>query len=737
MIKLKNLLLEDAFDDIVKSLKLDSNDVSYIKSLNIPVKYQPWAAVQYAKDKDQFKEDSGRYEDAINLFEKNKSRIIADYAKYKSNNNFNIIKIFDDKSNEYLLKTDYRNIDNIKRLHDLESIVSYYKENISVNQKVKLAKQGAEKIYQDSNWLLLHIKTREASCYYGANTTWCTASTESKNFFDSYNSYGPLIIIIDKKNNRKYQLNYGEETGHKNSLKDSSDLDVSLELFEYLYVPLKFIYNKYFKRNLTNENISLEYAALYGKEISYNNKTKLYDILAEKFKISDDLVHNGQLVGKFGKCNGSIICSHTSLKTLVGMPMHVHGNFECYYNEELISLEGMPKYIDGTLEITFNNKLKNLMGIGNSTVVNLFLYGNELTSLKGAESVVIKNTLTIESDNIRSLVGLPDKIGKDFICKNNKLLESIEGHPKKINGVFVCNGNPKLNSIKTIPDASFYIVSSNLEKYIKKSLAPVGKLQAYILSDSVQNYVNSIKFVDEEYKFENMPPIDENTLRGVLFVLSTNRYSSTFSYDINTNTITILRDNIEESLKIFSLFKINNKINQKFKNMKYLFIDDIFYIYNHAGNGTTKTQAIYEIVESLKVYTQLSGYNEKSTSWLNTEYINNLPEDIKHAYISMKFPLVYGKDLDKQDRYNIQVSSKTIEILKKKVLFGYANLYSDYYKINDGVMNVLHDMSSTSYNILRVYVISNTPLIKIKKSQLNMFSPKDLQYIKKFKFELV
>lgn len=72
-------------------------------------------------------------------------------------------------------------------------------------EQERLAKQGAEKIYDSDAALILKVKTKEAACYYGAGTRWCTAA-DNNNMFAQYNKQGPLYILIDKKNNRKYQF---------------------------------------------------------------------------------------------------------------------------------------------------------------------------------------------------------------------------------------------------------------------------------------------------------------------------------------------------------------------------------------------------------------------------------------------------------------------------------------------------------------------------------------------------
>lgn len=59
-------------------------------------------------------------------------------------------------------------------------------------------------LHDGPKYFVVIPESKEASQYWGRNTQWCTAAKEN-NLFDSYNE-APLYIIIDKKNNRRWQL---------------------------------------------------------------------------------------------------------------------------------------------------------------------------------------------------------------------------------------------------------------------------------------------------------------------------------------------------------------------------------------------------------------------------------------------------------------------------------------------------------------------------------------------------
>lgn len=90
----------------------------------------------------------------------------------------------------------------------------------SHSDAIRRIKQDAEKVYEDSDWLILIPKTEEAAKYYGKGTRWCTAATHN-NMFQYYNQDGPLYININKKTNEKYQFHFESD-----QFMDSSDAPI-------------------------------------------------------------------------------------------------------------------------------------------------------------------------------------------------------------------------------------------------------------------------------------------------------------------------------------------------------------------------------------------------------------------------------------------------------------------------------------------------------------------------------
>jgi hypothetical protein len=89
------------------------------------------------------------------------------------------------------------------------AIVSHKEKSKSQQKKSDLS--GAEKIYEDSNILIVKPLTYEASCKYGAGTRWCTTMANEPRYFNQYTQGDDqsLYYIILKKfdrNNKFYKI---------------------------------------------------------------------------------------------------------------------------------------------------------------------------------------------------------------------------------------------------------------------------------------------------------------------------------------------------------------------------------------------------------------------------------------------------------------------------------------------------------------------------------------------------
>jgi len=113
-----------------------------------------------------------------------------------------------------LLDPEYRDINRIKGSHEFENALSYVEiklDDYEKSKSKKLTKGESIVVYEDEYVRVIEPKDEAAACYYGQGTRWCTAATDSGNYFNSYNADGPLLIILPKKTSydgEKYQLHF-------------------------------------------------------------------------------------------------------------------------------------------------------------------------------------------------------------------------------------------------------------------------------------------------------------------------------------------------------------------------------------------------------------------------------------------------------------------------------------------------------------------------------------------------
>ena len=122
-------------------------------------------------------------------------------------------------------------INRFKSLQELYKAVQPFIEDktlgMSNSEKESEAKKGAEKVYEDDRWIVIVPHTKEAACYYGKNTQWCTAAEQSNNMFDNYNDDGELYINIDKHTNEKYQFHFESD-----QFMDATDTPIEQPIIE-------------------------------------------------------------------------------------------------------------------------------------------------------------------------------------------------------------------------------------------------------------------------------------------------------------------------------------------------------------------------------------------------------------------------------------------------------------------------------------------------------------------------
>ena len=92
-----------------------------------------------------------------------------------------------------------RDINRYKVYWELQTLLSAINKRKKNKELEVEAKKDVDKLYEDSRFLIVQPYSHKASCYYGSNTKWCTASKDNESYFDRYGTNGRLIYIIDKQ----------------------------------------------------------------------------------------------------------------------------------------------------------------------------------------------------------------------------------------------------------------------------------------------------------------------------------------------------------------------------------------------------------------------------------------------------------------------------------------------------------------------------------------------------------
>jgi hypothetical protein len=142
------------------------------------------------------------------------TKIIKPEDLYKYNAYF---KIFDRRKREYI----FQDINQYKTSDDIAQFIAKSVE-IANNEKADPSQQrGIAKSDKYSEFYVgsvdgFHVyelpKGRKdlygASCEIGSGTEWCTATGNTRQYFDRYISEGPLFIFIKPGSDEKYQFHY-------------------------------------------------------------------------------------------------------------------------------------------------------------------------------------------------------------------------------------------------------------------------------------------------------------------------------------------------------------------------------------------------------------------------------------------------------------------------------------------------------------------------------------------------
>jgi hypothetical protein len=201
--KLNEIKALDAYNQYYKGLADKENQEKDLSTYNIIVRLDP-TFIENTENLGQYTKWIFRKDNLAWILNNIKTRRGEDLYKIKES-----LTLFEKAKRTNNLPIDKKDINkfNIDTLFNLT--FELQNQNLQSNtEKEKEIKEGAEKVFENNEWVIIVPDTEEAACYYGKGTKWCTAGN-SHNQFDYYNRQGTLYILINKQDpSEKFQFHF-------------------------------------------------------------------------------------------------------------------------------------------------------------------------------------------------------------------------------------------------------------------------------------------------------------------------------------------------------------------------------------------------------------------------------------------------------------------------------------------------------------------------------------------------
>jgi len=311
-----------------------------------------------------------------------------------------IVKDFD-KYQSQLQKKDINQYKNVEELDD--SLLPF-----KIKEKERELENQTEKIYEDDKFVVIKPKTYQASCKYGANTKWCTTSSDEQHYKRYTTGNNQLYYIINKKNstNKNYSkiaIHFG---GSMNpSYWDSQDSQMNereINVLNYAFPEMiKAIeddsklnkisrYKEYLKKVFNSQGIS------HRSRENFLGKNNLY-VQLEGFETIDDM--------EFGHANGivSIFLNNKLIDSYLAFIMFSQDNQNSF-----------------KIDVGFSG---NDPSTNDEEFIDLGLEGKDVV----AKFLIQNRDPKFMADAVRGLI-----VGKvsDYVQNSPKLLEKLVGTSK-------------------------------------------------------------------------------------------------------------------------------------------------------------------------------------------------------------------------------------------------------------------------------------------------------------------
>ena len=375
---------------------------------------------------------------------------------------------------KYNNRIEVKDINKYHSLPELYNIVKVFMDNPEIatsnSDEVRRIKEGADKVFENGEWLVIVPHTKEASCYYGKGTQWCTAAEQSHNMFDHYNSQGNLYINIRKSDGEKFQFHF--ESG---SFMDATDTPIESPVYDTIGFGYSIL--DYYKENLSSDNFNklvetkIEVNSNDNGEIlmycttPYINYYYLYDesygtLVADRLKrVDPDYITNSLHLNRY-----VIIENFYGYYTLV--TLNSEGCHE-KIGDNFISVSKVDDLFGTSFDDTDNNYMylvdkEGMMEIYNSDVGYVFYKEN-------VSNIIDKGSMYNDVLWFKKKNGLYDIVDVNYDNSLYNLKPIDESEPLKFdeNGeyLYMINGQDELWKIDLLDGLTYYEIDNIEEEY--------------------------------------------------------------------------------------------------------------------------------------------------------------------------------------------------------------------------------------------------------------------------------
>ena len=375
---------------------------------------------------------------------------------------------------KYNNRIEVKDINKYHSLPELYNIVKVFMDNPEIatsnSDEVRRIKEGADKVFENGEWLVIVPHTKEASCYYGKGTQWCTAAEQSNNMFDHYNNQGNLYINIRKSDGEKFQFHF--ESG---SFMDATDTPIESPVYDTIGFGYSIL--DYYKENLSSDNFNklvetkIEVNSNDNGEIlmycttPYINYYYLYDesygtLVADGLKrVDPDYITNSLHLNRYVVIEN--LYGYYTLVTLNSEGCHEK------ISDNLISVDKVDKLFGTSFDDTDNNYMylvdkEGIMEIYNSDVGYVFYKEN-------VSNIIDKGSMYNDVLWFKKKNGLYDIVDVNYDNSLYNLRPIDESEPLKFdeNGeyLYMINGQDELWKIDLLDGLTYYEIDNIEEEY--------------------------------------------------------------------------------------------------------------------------------------------------------------------------------------------------------------------------------------------------------------------------------